>query len=730
MGRDVLAGTGRVQVNPLAWVRYAIGGNINEVPDRVTMYGYGAVHSPSAKYINLYSEDGEVPEYGPYLPRTRTASEYEEGVPDPNRMGFWRNLDDQLYRAVTGKARWVETDNRDAYLNSVVLKVFDTVAARGLQVICKNPGMSDHDEDSTELLRHSAVVSSIIEKGDVTPGEFHLMRAEAGKPEMPVTFVSFGDGRAWAERVAEEIFTHRYVNMGVTYDRAANEYGGEIEDILKPLPSVFEPNATFPSLGISMPEIPAHLALARTLVGTDEYAGGNDNAKILSFAKEIGRRFPDMAAYCAQYNHDEIPWCGLFAGYCMAMSGIRPVFGPTDTDKFLWAQAWKQFGTPTFVPQLGDILVFARHVTFYNGEDGSSYLCLGGNQSDSVTITRFSKSSCEAIRRPPVAGVQPTAAPRLAVSNFDKCLALTLKEEGGNDDDPRDPGGRTSRGITAERWNEWRQTHPGLPADVWDAPQAEVVAIYREKYWDVMSCDDLPSGVDLAVFDFGVNSGPARSARYLQNIVIPSEVDGEIGPNTIAATAQADPRTVAAQICDDRLAFLQGLGTWPTFGNGWSARVRRMRIASLEMAATPKGNPMPKATEPQIFLPGTPLPGQIDPQQLARVVTEAVQAAMPQIIAAVRQGLGPIALPPVAQPAQPAPPAVDPPPDTTASTVAKNAAGGLLGLLATFATWYNGGISDVTAINTGLGAIAGGALSAYSPLINLGLRLFSRVSLK
>jgi len=51
---------------------------------------------------------------------------------------------------------------------------------------------------------------------------------------------------------------------------------------------------------------------------------------------------------------------------------------------------------------LGDILVFSRkgggHVGFYVAEDATAYHVLGGNQSDSVSITRIAKSrlySCQ-----------------------------------------------------------------------------------------------------------------------------------------------------------------------------------------------------------------------------------------------------------------------------------------------------------------------------------------------
>src|SRR5262245_44978950 len=131
-----------------------------------------------------------------------------------------------------------------------------------------------------------------------------------------------------------------------------------------------------------MTEIAPWLATMRSITGTLEAPGSADNPVILAWRDEIARRFPDMAPYCANYNHDSIPSCGLTVAYCMAANGIRPVFEAGDTGKFLWAQAWKQFGTEVSQPRLGDVLVFARHVTLYDGEDASSYFGRGGNQSD------------------------------------------------------------------------------------------------------------------------------------------------------------------------------------------------------------------------------------------------------------------------------------------------------------------------------------------------------------
>lgn len=189
----------------------------------------------------------------------------------------------------------------------------------------------------------------------------------------------------------------------------------------------------------------------------------------------------------------------------------------------------------------------------------------------------------------------------MAASSYGEALARLLVHEGGNDDDPRDPGGRTSRGILQREWDVWRRGHPGLPADVWRAPQDQVEAIYRQNYWNALRCDDLPAGVDYAVFDYGVNSGIGRAAKVLQRLV-GTAVDGEVGPDTIAATKRANAGKLIEAICDERLAFLQGLRTWPTFGKGWSRRVREVRAAALKMAKSAgdksAGDKPPRAARP------------------------------------------------------------------------------------------------------------------------------------
>lgn len=167
-------------------------------------------------------------------------------------------------------------------------------------------------------------------------------------------------------------------------------------------------------------------------------------------------------------------------------------------------------------------------------------------------------------------------------ANFQRALACTLKEEGGWADDERDPGGATMKGVTLATY---RQYYPDASKnDLRHISDADLQHIYRHGYWDPIKGDDLPPGVDLATFDFAVNSGHSRAAKYLQRLagVTP---DGVIGPITLAAVCKPDAKTMINLLCDRRLEFLKGLPTWRYFGKGWSARVSRVRKAALGLTA-------------------------------------------------------------------------------------------------------------------------------------------------
>jgi lysozyme family protein len=165
--------------------------------------------------------------------------------------------------------------------------------------------------------------------------------------------------------------------------------------------------------------------------------------------------------------------------------------------------------------------------------------------------------------------------------NFDLCLELMLKHEGGYVHHSQDPGGRTNLGVTQRVWEEWTG-HEVDEKQMRALTPTMVAPLYKRKYWDAIRGDELVSGVDYCVFDVAVNSGPGRAIKFLQSCVGVT-VDGGFGPRTLDAVNEQDPSELIELYCAKRLEFLQSLKTFETFGRGWSRRVAEVKQVALEM---------------------------------------------------------------------------------------------------------------------------------------------------
>lgn len=207
---------------------------------------------------------------------------------------------------------------------------------------------------------------------------------------------------------------------------------------------------------------------------------------------------------------------------------------------------------------------------------------------------------------------------------FDRALPLVLAHEGGYVDHPSDPGGATNLGITRKTLARWRKVTPwtDLPkSEVKGLTKAAVAPIYRAFYWDEINGDKLPAGLEYAVFDYAVNSGPGRAAMALQRLVGVAD-DGEIGPITLAAVAKRKPADLINALCDERMAFLMRLSTYPVFGRGWKSRVDGVRKTALGMAAEAKPVTQPSAPT-------------ISPADLVRAQIHNTRAALDALEAAL-----------------------------------------------------------------------------------------------
>ncbi|MCB5199010.1 TIGR02594 family protein [Loktanella sp. TSTF-M6] len=139
---------------------------------------------------------------------------------------------------------------------------------------------------------------------------------------------------------------------------------------------------------------PAWLTEAKRLLGTREVAGSGNSPIIMDWAEGLDQWYPG----------DDVPWCGLFVAHCMATGAPDE---PQDFNR-LGARAWREFGVKVPI-SFGAIAVFWRthptrswngHVGFVVGGDKDTLHILGGNQSDSVNVTRIARSRLLECRGP------------------------------------------------------------------------------------------------------------------------------------------------------------------------------------------------------------------------------------------------------------------------------------------------------------------------------------------
>lgn len=77
------------------------------------------------------------------------------------------------------------------------------------------------------------------------------------------------------------------------------------------------------------------------------------------------------------------------------------------------------------------------------------------------------------------------------------CIPRILKHEGGYVNHPNDPGGPTNKGITLATFRRYLKRN-GTIDDLKALTTEQATAVYKAQYWDAVSADLLPVGVDYA----------------------------------------------------------------------------------------------------------------------------------------------------------------------------------------------------------------------------------------
>ena len=188
---------------------------------------------------------------------------------------------------------------------------------------------------------------------------------------------------------------------------------------------------------------------------------------------------------------------------------------------------------------------------------------------------------------------------------FDQAIEGLLEREGGYVRDPHDRGGVTKYGISLKflKDNNIDLTGDGIvdDRDIEALTLEQAKEIYRVHFWNWLKCEELPSALAIMIFDFGVNAGRYRAARFLQVAVHrlqeaaghPPEyrikVDGVIGPKTLHGTwmmISSYPIRLTAALISKILFHYPSCKTWEHHGRGW---IRRWGKTLREVSETEGG---------------------------------------------------------------------------------------------------------------------------------------------
>lgn len=112
-----------------------------------------------------------------------------------------------------------------------------------------------------------------------------------------------------------------------------------------------------------------------------------------------------------------------------------------------------------------------------------------------------------------------------------------------------DSGGPTNFGVTIPALASYRGVSAkSLSAkNIKDLTKIEATEVYRKEYWNKLNLDGIThQNVATAIFDIGVNRGIGIGAKYAQKAATsvdhPLNIDGVIGPKSLAAINSCDPK--------------------------------------------------------------------------------------------------------------------------------------------------------------------------------------------
>ncbi len=166
---------------------------------------------------------------------------------------------------------------------------------------------------------------------------------------------------------------------------------------------------------------------------------------------------------------------------------------------------------------------------------------------------------------------------KVATTAFAPLFNRLMEHEGGYVNHPNDPGGETKWGVTKRVARKY-----GYKGSMRKLPKTTANKIAEQLYWEKVHGGELDKAIAWQVLDASYNHGVRRAIKFLQRAVGVTD-DGIIGDVTLDAVYDMDKNDVILLFNAERLEFYASLGTFKTFGRGWTRRVAgNLRWASRD----------------------------------------------------------------------------------------------------------------------------------------------------
>jgi lysozyme family protein len=175
----------------------------------------------------------------------------------------------------------------------------------------------------------------------------------------------------------------------------------------------------------------------------------------------------------------------------------------------------------------------------------------------------------------------------MTAANYPASLAFVWRKGFDSPDDgfhvtPGDPGGGTKGGVIRVTWDS--AVRVGIvKGSLAAATNDQLSAVLETAFWGP-TCDALPDGLDLLLFNGRMMSG--RFPRLFQQCLgfTAEDVDGWIGPESLKVARSREPETLIDAISGAHYAYLAGLAEWSEFGAGWTTRLKAVQAAAIALA--------------------------------------------------------------------------------------------------------------------------------------------------